>query len=79
MSIVEFKEVSRVYKNGDHEQWALNHINLSLEEGKFIVILGPSGAGRKSLYTFEPFGRTGQSNRGHDCGGRSGYFHLKQQ
>ena len=49
MSIVEFKEVSRVYKNGDHEQWALNHINLSLEEGKFVVILGPSGAGKSTL------------------------------
>ena len=49
MSIVEFKEVSRVYKNGDHEQWALNHINLSLEEGNFVVILGPSGAGKSTL------------------------------
>lgn len=31
MGIVEFQNVSRVYKNGDHEQWALNHVNLSLE------------------------------------------------
>ena len=41
MPLVEFKNVSRVYRNGDHEQWALNHVNLSLEEGKFVVILGP--------------------------------------
>ena len=49
MAIVEFKDVSRVYKNGDHEQRALDHVNLSLEEGKFIVVLGPSGAGKSTL------------------------------
>ena len=46
---VQFKDVSRVYRNGDHEQWALDHVNLSLEEGKFIVVLGPSGAGKSTL------------------------------
>ena len=49
MAIVEFKDVSRVYRNGDHEQRALDHVNLSLEEGKFIVVLGPSGAGKSTL------------------------------
>ena len=49
MAIVEFKEVSRIYRNGEHEQRALDHVNLSLEEGKFIVILGPSGAGKSTL------------------------------
>ena len=49
MAIVEFKDVSRVYKNGEHEQRALDHVNLSLEEGKFIVVLGPSGAGKSTL------------------------------
>ena len=49
MAIVEFKDVSRIYRNGDHEQRALDHVNLSLEEGKFIVVLGPSGAGKSTL------------------------------
>lgn len=49
MALIEFKNVSRVYKSGDHELKALNDINLSLEEGKFIVILGPSGAGKSTL------------------------------
>ena len=49
MAIVEFKEVSRVYRNGDPEQRALDRVNLQLEEGKFIVILGPSGAGKSTL------------------------------
>lgn len=49
MAVVEFKDVSRVYKSGEHELKALDGINMSLEEGKFIVILGPSGAGKSTL------------------------------
>lgn len=49
MAIVEFKNVTRIYKSGDHEQKALDGVNLSLDEGKFIVILGPSGAGKSTL------------------------------
>lgn len=40
MPIVEFKNVSRVYKSGDHELKALDGVNFSLNEGKFVVILG---------------------------------------
>ena len=49
MAIVTFENVTRVYKSGDHEQRALDSVNLSLEEGKFVVILGPSGAGKSTL------------------------------
>ena len=47
MAIVELKNVSRVYTSGDHELKALDGVNLSLDEGKFVVILGPSGAGKR--------------------------------
>ena len=49
MAIVTFENVTRIYKSGDHEQKALDSVNLSLEEGKFVVILGPSGAGKSTL------------------------------
>lgn len=49
MNIIEFQDVSRVYKNGEHEQRALDHVDLTLEEGRFIVVLGPSGAGKSTL------------------------------
>ncbi len=49
MPIVDFRDVSRVYRNGEHEQWALKHVNLQLEKGRFVVILGPSGAGKSTL------------------------------
>lgn len=49
MAIVEFKDVSRIYTNGEHEQKALDGVNFSLDEGKFVVILGQSGAGKSTL------------------------------
>lgn len=49
MAIVTFQNVSRIYTSGDHELRALDNVNLSLEEGKFVVILGPSGAGKSTL------------------------------
>ncbi len=48
MAIVEFKDVTRIYTSGDHELKALDGVNVTLEEGKFVVILGPSGAGKCS-------------------------------
>ena len=49
MPIVEFKDVSRIYVSGDHEQKALDKVSFGLDEGKFVVILGPSGAGKSTL------------------------------
>lgn len=49
MSLITFDNVSRIYENGDHKQKALDHVNMFLEEGKFVVILGPSGAGKSTL------------------------------
>lgn len=49
MALVEMEDVTRVYTSGDHELKALDGVNLSLEEGKFIVVLGPSGAGKSTL------------------------------
>lgn len=49
MAIVEFQNVTRIYKSGDHEQRALDGVSFTLDEGKFVVILGPSGAGKSTL------------------------------
>lgn len=46
MAIVEFKDVTRIYRAGDHTQKALDGVSFTLDEGKFVVILGPSGAGK---------------------------------
>lgn len=49
MALIELKNVSRVYKSGDHEQYALDNVDLSIEDGRFVVVLGPSGAGKSTL------------------------------
>ncbi len=49
MALVELSGVSRVYKSGDYVLYALDGVDLKLDEGKFIVILGPSGAGKSTL------------------------------
>ena len=46
MALVEFQNATRVYKTGDHELKALDGASFTLDEGKFVVILGPSGAVR---------------------------------
>ena len=49
MAIIEMRDVTKVYRSGDHELYALDGVNLDLNEGRFIVILGPSGAGKSTL------------------------------
>lgn len=47
--LIEFKEVSKVYKTGDIELYALNHISFTINKGEFVVITGPSGAGKTTV------------------------------
>ncbi|MFD1359395.1 phosphonate ABC transporter ATP-binding protein [Fictibacillus halophilus] len=44
--MIEFKNVSKVYPNGTV---GLNNINLTIEPGEFVVIVGLSGAGKSTL------------------------------
>ena len=49
MAILEFRDVTRVYQSGEHQLKALDGVNMSIEEGKFVVVLGRSGAGKSTL------------------------------
>ena len=49
MAIVEFMDVTKIYKVGDMEFKALSNASFELNEGELVVILGPSGAGKSTL------------------------------
>ena len=50
MEILKMKDVSLLYDaDKDEKTYAVRQANLSLEEGKFYGILGPSGSGKSSL------------------------------
>lgn len=53
MKIVKFEQISKIYGDGGHELKALDDVDLTLEQGKFIIILGPSGAGKSTLTVLE--------------------------
>ena len=49
MQVVEFEKITRSYTSGEHVLNALDGIDMSLEDGKFVVVLGQSGAGKSTM------------------------------
>lgn len=48
-AIVVASNVSKVYKSGVGEVRAVDNLSFEVNEGEFVVILGPSGAGKTTL------------------------------
>ena len=46
---INIDKVNKRYKMGDHTIVALNEISFSIKEGEFVVIVGPSGAGKTTV------------------------------
>ena len=49
MSLIQLDGVSKFYKVGDQEIRALDSVDLRIEEGEFVSIIGPSGSGKSTL------------------------------
>lgn len=49
MSYIEFKDVRKVYNQGEVSIHALDGVNFEIEKGKFVIICGASGAGKSTV------------------------------
>lgn len=51
MSVLEMHHVSKIYGEGDNEVDAISDIELAVERGSLVAIMGPSGSGKSTLLT----------------------------
>ncbi len=49
MEILNVKDLSKKYKTGDNEFYALKDVSFSVNKGEFVVIIGKSGSGKSTL------------------------------
>jgi len=47
--VIEVRDVTRVYTAGETEVRALDGVNLTIERGEFVAIMGSSGSGKSTL------------------------------
>ena len=46
--LVETRELTKIYGNGN-EVVALDHVNMTIQRGEFVAVMGPSGSGKSTL------------------------------
>lgn len=49
MTLIEVKKLNKIYGSGEAEVKALKNINLNIEQGEFVAIVGQSGSGKSTL------------------------------
>ena len=49
MTLIEVKNLNKIYGSGEAEVKALKNINLNIEQGEFVAIVGQSGSGKSTL------------------------------
>ena len=49
MKVLELKNLVKVYNDSEIQVKAVDHVNLSFEQGEFAAIVGPSGSGKTTL------------------------------
>ena len=68
MSIVHLEGVTKTYRIGDQEIRALDGIDLRIEDGECLAIIGPSGSGKSTLMHLLGCLDTPSSGRMEICG-----------
>jgi len=51
MSLIEIKNLKKTYESGEECVLALTNLDLNIERGEFISVMGPSGSGKSTLLT----------------------------
>ena len=51
MSLIEIKKLNKTYESGEDCVAALVEVDLDIERGEFISVMGPSGSGKSTLLT----------------------------
>jgi putative ABC transport system ATP-binding protein len=48
-TLIEIRDLAKVYERGKQKVEVLHHINLDIAEGDFLALMGPSGSGKTTL------------------------------
>ena len=48
-TLIEIRDLSKVYERGKQKVEVLHHINLNIDESDFLALMGPSGSGKTTL------------------------------